>query len=65
MIYRAHQLKAITDNQYQYIMRQVSKKGWRTKGQISIKSTPAFEGVEDTSLGTKPKWHKKPSNSKG
>lgn len=30
MIYRAHQLKAITDNQYQYMMRQVSKKGWRT-----------------------------------
>lgn len=31
MIYRAHQLKAISDNQYQYMMRQVSKKGWRTK----------------------------------
>lgn len=31
MIYRAHQLGAITDNQYQYMMRQVSKKGWRTK----------------------------------
>ena len=31
MIYRVHQLKAITDNQYQYMMRQVSKKGWRTK----------------------------------
>lgn len=31
MIYRTHQLKAITDNQYQYMMRQVSKKGWRTK----------------------------------
>lgn len=30
MIYRAHQLEAITDNQYQYMMRQVSKKGWRT-----------------------------------
>lgn len=26
MIYRAHQLKAITGNQYQYMMRQVSKK---------------------------------------
>lgn len=26
IIYRAHQLKAITDNQYQYMMRQVSKK---------------------------------------
>lgn len=31
MIYRAHQLNAITDNQYQYMMRQVSKKGWRKK----------------------------------
>ena len=30
MIYRAHQLNAITDNQYQYMMRQISKKGWRT-----------------------------------
>ena len=29
MIYRAHQLNAITDNQYQYMMRQISKKGWR------------------------------------
>ena len=29
MVYRAHQLKAITDNQYQYMMRQISKKGWR------------------------------------
>lgn len=26
MIYRAHQLKAITDKQYRYMMRQVSKK---------------------------------------
>lgn len=31
MIVRAHQLKAITDNQYQYMMRQVSKRGWRTQ----------------------------------
>lgn len=30
MIMRSHQLKIITDNQYQYMMRQVSKKGWRT-----------------------------------
>lgn len=30
IIYRVYQLKAITDNQYQYMMRQVSKKGWRT-----------------------------------
>lgn len=31
MVYRAHQLEIITDNQYQYIMRQFSKNGWRTK----------------------------------
>ena len=30
MIYRAYQLKATTDNQYRYMMRQVSKKGLRT-----------------------------------
>ncbi len=29
MIYRAYQLKVITSNQYQYLMRQVSKNGWR------------------------------------
>lgn len=29
MIYRAHQLGIITSNQYQYLMRQVSKNGWR------------------------------------
>jgi Zn-dependent peptidase ImmA (M78 family) len=29
MIYRAHQLEIITTNQYQYLMRQVSKNGWR------------------------------------
>ena len=31
MVYRAHQLGIITDNQYQYMMRQFSKNGWRTK----------------------------------
>ena len=29
MIYRSHQLGIITSNQYQYMMRQVSKNGWR------------------------------------
>ena len=29
MIYRAHQLSLITTTQYQYLMRQVSKSGWR------------------------------------
>lgn len=30
MVMRAHDLDAITDNQYQYLMRQISKNGWRT-----------------------------------
>lgn len=29
MIYRSHQLGIISSNQYQYMMRQVSKNGWR------------------------------------
>ena len=29
MLMRAHQLRYLSDNQYQYLMRQVSKKGWR------------------------------------
>lgn len=31
MIYRAHQLHIISTNQYQYLMRQVSRLGWKTK----------------------------------
>lgn len=31
MIYRAHQLGIMSDNQYQYLMRQVSKNGWRQR----------------------------------
>ena len=31
MIYRTHQLGIMSDNQYQYLMRQVSKNGWRLK----------------------------------
>lgn len=31
MIYRTHQLSIMSDNQYQYLMRQVSKNGWRIK----------------------------------
>ncbi len=30
MVMRAHDLEAITDNQYQYLMRQIAKNGWRT-----------------------------------
>ena len=29
MIYRSHQIGVITSNQYQYLMRQISKNGWR------------------------------------
>lgn len=31
MAYRSNQLGIITDNQFQYMMRQISKNGWRTK----------------------------------
>lgn len=31
MMYRARQLDIISANQYQYMMRQISKNGWRTK----------------------------------
>jgi len=31
MIYRTQQLNIITPNQYSYLMRQISKKGWRKK----------------------------------
>lgn len=30
MLIRAYKLKAITYNQYQYMVKQASKKGWRT-----------------------------------
>ena len=29
MIYRAYQLKILSNNQFQYLMRQISKNGWR------------------------------------
>ena len=31
MMYRSNQIGAISDNQFQYMMRQVSKNGWRLK----------------------------------
>lgn len=31
MVVRAHQLGVINYNQYQYLMRQISKRGWRTR----------------------------------
>lgn len=31
MVYRTHQLGVITTSQYQYLMRQISKNGWREK----------------------------------
>lgn len=31
MVYRSNQLRIISDNQFQYMMRQISKNGWRTK----------------------------------
>ncbi len=50
MIYRSHQLGIITDNQYQYLMRQISKNGWRTKepGDTSwkLKDNIFRDGIE-------------------
>lgn len=31
MVYRAHQLDIISTNQYQYLMRQISRLGWKAK----------------------------------
>ena len=31
MVYRCYQLEILTSNQYQYMMRQISKNGWRQK----------------------------------
>lgn len=56
MMYRARQLKCVTGNQFQYMMRQVSKRGWR-------KSEPGdypyqlgdniFQGAIDLLVGEK------------
>lgn len=50
MIYRTHQLGTISDNQYQYLMRQVSKNGWRLKepGDVPYSlSENIFQGAID------------------
>lgn len=50
MIYRTHQLSIISDNQYQYLMRQVSKHGWRVKepGDIPFSlNENIFQGAID------------------
>lgn len=56
MIYRAHQLNFITDNQYQYLMRQVSKNGWRSKEPGDVPYTlneTIFQGAIDLLLKEK------------
>lgn len=50
MIYRTHQLGIISDNQYQYLMRQVSKNGWKLKepGDVPFYlSENIFQGAID------------------
>lgn len=50
MMYRAHQLGVVSDNQYQYMMRQVSKNGWRQKepGDVSYSlNENIFQGAID------------------
>ena len=51
MIYRARQLDIISWNQYSYMMRQISKRGWRTKepGDVPGKLNPTiFQAAIDT-----------------
>ncbi|SHJ09402.1 helix-turn-helix domain-containing protein [Propionispora hippei] len=50
MVYRSNQLGIITDNQFQYMMRQISKNGWRTKepGDVSYAlKENIFQGAID------------------
>lgn len=50
MVYRAHQLKIITSNQYQYLMRQISKNGWKTQepGDVPyVLNESIFQGAID------------------
>ena len=50
MIYRAHQIGIISDNQYEYLMRQVSKNGWRQKepgDEAFILNENIFQGAID------------------
>lgn len=50
MVYRSNQLGIITDNQFQYMMRQISKNGWRTKepGDFPYKlNENIFQGAID------------------
>lgn len=50
MMYRARQLKIVTANQFQYMMRQISKNGWRTKEIGDVPGTlneTIFQGAVD------------------
>ena len=50
MIYRTHQLKIISTTQYQYLMRQISKRGWRScepyDRPFNIEKTLLQEAIE-------------------
>lgn len=50
MLYRTHQLGIISPNQYQYLMRQVSKNGWRKQEPDDtpyIMNESIFQGAVD------------------
>ena len=50
MMYRARQLKIITSNQFQYMMRTVSANGWRTKepgDKLGQLDSTIFQGAID------------------
>ena len=40
MVVRTHEIGIITTNQYQYLMRQISRNGWRTKEPLDEYMTP-------------------------
>lgn len=50
MMYRARQLNIVSANQFQYMMRQVSRNGWRTKEPGDVQGTMSdtiFQGAVD------------------
>ena len=50
MMYRSNQLGCITNNQFQYMMRQVSKNGWRKQEPDDVPfllSENVFQGAID------------------
>ena len=67
MIYRTHQLGIMSDNQYQYLMRQVSKNGWRIKepGDVPYSlNENIFQGAIDLLIDMEELLHLRPDTLK-